>query len=95
MAYRGTTVDYVTLVAIVVSVVWTISFLVTFILACGAHISAYWGSEEGLAKYCGNGGFAVEDAFYISDFVTDVLILLIPIPMVCLIQNKEVSYSYI
>jgi hypothetical protein len=75
--------NYLTWAAVVITIIWTISFLFSFIFTCGTHISAYWGSLESEEKYCGQGGFTLENAFYISDFITDVLILCLPIPMVC------------
>ncbi|KUJ07752.1 uncharacterized protein LY89DRAFT_789440 [Mollisia scopiformis] len=74
--------SWVTFVAVAIIFLWTLAYLFTFIFGCGLHMSAYWGSLQGVEKYYGKGGFTIERSFYISDFVTDVMILCLPMPMI-------------
>lgn len=66
---------------IVIVTAWTITFLFVFIFSCGLHFSAMWGSRADLIQYCSN-GLLHEEGLYISEFLTNVLLLLAPIPSV-------------
>ena len=66
---------------------WTLGFLFSFAFDCRLHFSANWGSAEDIIRYCG-GGQAGEKALAISDLVTDLLVILLPMPMVRLLVSK-------
>lgn len=62
-------------------VAWTISFFFSIIFICGTNFSAYWISTEVEARECVKTS-ALHQGLAVSDFVMDVLIILMPIPMV-------------
>ena len=60
---------------------WTVVFTFTALFQCGTHIGAFFGSPRGFREFCRpsipNGW-----AYVISDAVTDLVTLGIPIPLV-------------
>ncbi|KAL5389689.1 hypothetical protein DPSP01_002184 [Paraphaeosphaeria sporulosa] len=60
---------------------WTVAFLFANIFQCSVHISALWGSAEGILRYCKTSGPA-SYGFVVSDIITDVLVLVSPVPIV-------------
>ena len=81
VAARGTLFDWTTIVVIVIVVLWTIACLFSFIFPCGTHISANWGSIMDFATYCG-ASTNVNNAFVVSDLLTDIMIWCLPLPVV-------------
>ena len=79
---RGTWFDWATKISITVVILWTISFFFGFMFSCGTHFSAAWGSLEDDAKYCG-AALNLDNAFVVSDLITDIMILCLPLPVVC------------
>ena len=73
--------DWVTIVAIVVTVVWTITFFFGNMFACGIHVSAVWSSAHDAKLYCLT-QFKLSNALVVSDLVTDIIILFMPLPVV-------------
>lgn len=68
------------MIAVIIS--WTTTFVFMFTFGCGGeHIKAYWGSLQDIITYCGN-GLLYEKALYISEFLTNVLLLVMPLPIV-------------
>lgn len=88
----GSPFDLVTIAAIAVSAAWTITFVVVVTLSCGTHVSAQWGSPAVMAVYCGR-SLDMENAFVVSDAVTNALIWLMPMPIVCIITKKLSRWS--
>lgn len=60
---------------------WSICFLFLFIFQCGTNFFAIWGSTMDLIVYC-NGSMNRAVALCITDFVCDVIIICIPVPLV-------------
>lgn len=58
-----------------------IGFFFATLFECGSHVSAMWQSAEALQTYCPNTD-SYDYGFAISDFITDVMILAMPIPLV-------------
>lgn len=85
VAARGTLFDWTTIVVIVIVVLWTIACLFSFIFPCGTHISANWGSIMDFATYCG-ASTNVNNAFVVSDLLTDIMIWCLPLPVIWNIQ---------
>lgn len=52
-----------------------------YVFFCGAHPSASWGSVSDEKQYCG-AGMQLNDAFVVSDLLTDIMILILPLPVV-------------
>lgn len=73
--------------AVTVSV-WAVAFFFAFAFVCGTHFSANWGSAEDIVVYC-QGGQAAEKGLAISDLITDVLVIGLPIPMVCILDAAQ------
>lgn len=78
---RGSLFDWTTRVAIAISVMWTITFVFGTIFSCGRHVSANWGSVQDALVYCGV-GTNFTSALVVSDLITDVMVLCLPLPVV-------------
>jgi hypothetical protein len=75
------------LIAIIIS--WAISFVFLFIFDCGSHVAAEWGTRGELALYCGD-GLKHEEGLYVSEFLTNILLVLAPIiPVSFWVHNKR------
>ena len=61
---------------------WTIAFFFDFMFSCGTHLDAMWSNVVALEEYC-KGSTKGQMAYAITDFITDFLIICLPIPMVC------------
>lgn len=85
---RGVLFDWITKAAITVVVLWTVGCLSGFIFSCGTHISANWSNFEDIKMYCGP-SLDVENAFVVSDLITDVMVLCLPLPVV----STRVNFS--
>ena len=81
VAVRGSLFDWIISVAISIVLLWTVGCLLAFIFSCGIQISGNWGSIHDLITYCGLSGH-VSNAFVVSDLVTDVMVLCLPLPVV-------------
>lgn len=73
--------DLATRISIGIVVLWTIAYFFGFIFGCGTHFSANWGSVADEA-YC-KALLDMDNSFVVSDVITDVLILCLPLPVVC------------
>ncbi len=82
---RNTWFDWATKLAIAIVVLWTVSFFFGFVFSCGTHISASWGSVKDQEVYCG-AAINLDNALVVSDLLTDVMILVLPLPVVSLIS---------
>lgn len=76
---KGTLFDWITRTAIVIVVLWTIACLLGTLLSCGTHFYANWGS------YCG-AMTDITNAFVVSDLITDIMILCLPLPVIWNLQ---------
>ena len=66
---------------IVVVLMWTVAFFFALIFSCGLRSWVRWPSSGALFKDCTNTIF-LEEGFVASDFGTDMVTLLMPLPMV-------------
>lgn len=78
---RGFLFDWITKAAIIIAVLWTVGCVFGFIFSCGTHVSANWGNDLDVGMYCGPSS-DVNNAFVVSDLVTDVMVLCMPLPVV-------------
>lgn len=62
-------------------VLWTIAYVFAFIFACKGNFSAWWESVTTLVAKCVR-TLDLQHSLAVSDFVLDVLIIVIPLPMV-------------
>lgn len=67
-----------TIVAIIV--VWAISFFFAFLFMCGTHFDYLWTSLANETKCAKT--MTLQNGFAISDVITDLLVLLFPLPLV-------------
>jgi hypothetical protein len=66
---------------IVLTFMWTVAFTLTFVFQCRLSMWAYWTSLPDIMEHCLNDGpFTI--AFTVTDFAGDLIIFVIPIPMV-------------
>ena len=78
---RQTLFDRATKIAIIIVLLWTVSFFFGLLFSCGTHISANWGSVQDQVLYCG-AAVNLGNAMVVSDLITDVMILCLPLPVV-------------
>ena len=73
-----------------VIVLWSLSFFFAFAFQCGTDIVNWWTSPATIEAYCDNTS-ALIVAFSISDVVTDIMILTIPLPIVWRLQMSTAN----
>ncbi|KAL9612070.1 MAG: hypothetical protein Q9167_003330 [Letrouitia subvulpina] len=81
LVYRPSRFGYITAAMVVLITAWTVTFFFAEIFSCGVHINGYWSTQEKDFKHCSNIDAAVA-AFVISSVITDLMTLILPIPMV-------------
>ncbi|KAI1157576.1 hypothetical protein F5B18DRAFT_644605 [Nemania serpens] len=70
------------LVGLIVFVaLWAVAFSLTTVFGCGIDVEAHWGSTHELETHC-KGSMTVVLVLCITDFLADVAIISIPIPLV-------------
>ena len=72
--------DIVTKITIVLIVLWTLVFFLIQVAGCGKNISYNWGPLED--SYHCLGELPELEALMISDFITDLFVILFPFPLV-------------
>ena len=72
--------DVVSKVAIGLTAAWTIAFFLATLFTCGRHVDFQWGPLIDLSQCYDI--FKFDDALFISDLVTDLLVICLPIPLV-------------
>ncbi|KAF2440858.1 hypothetical protein P171DRAFT_434607 [Karstenula rhodostoma CBS 690.94] len=75
------TFDLYSLSFVVLLAAWTIAFLFANVFQCGTHLSALWGDADSILRYCKVSGPA-SYGFVVSDIITDILVLVSPVPIV-------------
>ena len=70
---------------------WTLSFFLSFLLACRGEFSAWWSTIVNRASHCVNTHVLLL-ALAISDFVANVIIVVMPLPMVGSILHQTVTH---
>ena len=71
---------------------WTIVFLLVLIFGCGKYVSLHWDPLGSFSTQCGN-QLAAEVAFVVSDLATDLMILVLPLPMVRSVPQRSAQLS--
>ena len=69
---------------------WTIGFFLAFLFACKGDFAAWWGSIVDFMTTCVDTMMLLY-AFAISDVVTDIVVLLLPLPMVCSLWLSHIT----
>lgn len=65
----------------VVIIIWAASFVLAGLLECGTHLKALFGEPQEYLDHCG-AAMPSGYAMIASDILTDLITLLIPIPVV-------------
>ncbi|KAL6706563.1 hypothetical protein ACN47E_005319 [Coniothyrium glycines] len=84
-------------ILIVISILWGLGFFSSMALICGKHIPAFWGPVQDLKAHCP--GLHEQEIWLVStDVFIDVLIFLVPIPLVLQIEmafTRKIAVSII
>ncbi|PQE28267.1 plasma membrane Pth11 protein [Rutstroemia sp. NJR-2017a WRK4] len=73
--------NVVTWIAALLILLWTLSFFFSLVFICGVNFSAYWASTVIEKEYCTDTSL-LHNAFAVSDVLTDVGVLSLPVPMI-------------
>ncbi|OAG06216.1 uncharacterized protein CC84DRAFT_1245417 [Paraphaeosphaeria sporulosa] len=73
--------------SVVVCALWTIAFFFSRVFGCGIHLQCSWASFAEISTCCTD-KFLNQDVLMISDLITDVLIWLLPIPVVRVFEHE-------
>ena len=70
--------------------IWIIAFFLTFLFACGHHLSAWWSPSS--KTECVH-TLAFQNGFTLSEFLMDAIIMAMPVPMVSPYLNRPPFFS--
>ena len=70
--------------------IWSLAFFLAYAFECKTHITALWTSTEEIAEYCINTN-AIDLGFGISDVLTDILVIAIPLPIILKLQMSAAN----
>lgn len=79
--FRGKIFDLCSKATITIVGVWTTSFIFTYLFGCGTKFWALWSALIDLTTYCAD-ATTIHKTMSISDVITDIIILSIPLPNV-------------
>ena len=83
--FVGSLFNFYSLVMSGVIALWSLSFFFAFAFQCGTDIANWWTSAATIETYCDNTS-ALIVCFAISDVITDLMILITPLPIVWRLQ---------
>jgi hypothetical protein len=81
LSSKATAFNAISNVFLVIIACWTIALFLTEMLFCKGDLSYTWEPLQEVQAKCGS-PLAPELAFVISDLITDVFILLLPLPVI-------------
>jgi hypothetical protein len=87
---HGRIFNIATIVMNVTIIAWTLAFFFALLFACRLKFAAWWTSVEALSTECVN-SLDLENAFAISDFIMDLFVYVLPIPVV---RNRPLVLDY-
>lgn len=73
--------NILTIVVNSIIALWTIGFFFAFLFACKGKFAAWWTSQATITSECVK-TVKLEYAFAVSDFLIDVIVFSLPIPVV-------------
>ncbi|KAH6681448.1 hypothetical protein B0J14DRAFT_576443 [Halenospora varia] len=79
--FRGKWFNIATWTLMVTVILWIISFTIVFVFQCKLHFWAAWSTLSEMVDNCVP-GIPLSEALTLSDILTDILILLVPIPCI-------------
>jgi len=71
----------ITTIAIIFITAWAVTFEFAFLFICRGHFAAWWVSIQSLDTYC-HPELDLELGFSTTDFITDAIVILLPLPLV-------------
>ena len=74
------------------TIAWTLAFFFAYLFACKGHFSAWWGTGFDHLEHCVN-TMAVLYAMAVTDFLADVVIIVLPLPMVITLESFQLSHA--
>ena len=84
---KGNVFNYVSMGGVVAIVLWALAFFFWFLLSCGNQFAERWTTVNTLHHTCPT-DIESDLALAISDFLTDVFIMFLPVPMVLQLHMK-------
>lgn len=84
--FRGKAFDFYSKGMIAVVGAWTTAFFLTTLFECGTAFEYLWSTLSNMITHCTN-NMTYQNAYAASDVITDVLILAMPIPVVCILRT--------
>lgn len=78
---NGKVFSAITIAMIVIIIAWAVSFNIALLFICNGYFAAMWTSIQDLNAHCGN-LLDWQLGYAISDFITDVMVLVLPMPRV-------------
>lgn len=75
---------------ITIVVMWTLAFTLRYLFACGIHFEVWWTYYQRVATECGD-FLAVMWGLTIADFLCDFIILILPLPVVSFLTDRELA----
>ena len=81
--------NFATKVAVATTLIWMRGFLLLFLYNCGSVVGAHWGSALEVTKSC-KFSFRAEESMATSDLVLDVIVFLLPTPLVSIPCSGDV-----
>ncbi|CAD6576753.1 MAG: hypothetical protein ASARMPRED_007869 [Alectoria sarmentosa] len=88
---KRTTFDIITRVTGVVIFLWVFTFILIIIFPCGSHIDNNWGTAAQQEAHCLVIGYTSLEGLAASDFIIDVVLLALPIPMIWSLRMTPVK----
>ena len=80
VTHKNAAFDVITKATIGIIFLWTLTFILEIIFACGSHFAANWGSPVAQDLYCSKIGFTSTEGLTVSDLALDVILLVLPMP---------------
>ncbi|CAD6593849.1 MAG: hypothetical protein ASARMPREDX12_007700 [Alectoria sarmentosa] len=87
---KNSVFDIVTKILASVIFLWTITYILIDVFACGGHVTANWGSLDEQSKYCDTIGYTSEEGFAVSDLIIDIFVIASPLPLVWKLHMKTI-----
>ncbi|QKX61575.1 uncharacterized protein TRUGW13939_08727 [Talaromyces rugulosus] len=78
---KWSTFDIVSLAYIAIICMWTLAFFLLFLFACKSKIYLHWAPLSDVENQCGD-PLAPELGLVISDLITDLMVLALPLPII-------------
>ncbi|KAF2692091.1 hypothetical protein K458DRAFT_381916 [Lentithecium fluviatile CBS 122367] len=91
------TVRYIINTLMIFVILWGLAYWLVHLFICGTNFNAFWSSFEDLRTKCIE-SLKMELSFSITDFITDSIILIMPMPLLWQLQlqtSKKIAVSLV